>query len=313
MDYYEILEIPNTASTRQIRSHYYRLAKRYHPDKEPSYPDSEHFKHLSEAYSTLSNPKKRYLYDIQRELTDDTHFPDYKFSETDLETLYSYYERFVEITEVKFLRTLYRSLPSTAKQTILHNLKACIQSLREKCFQCSKYPKKHCESLYDIRNLKTIDVSELREPYVITLQRSFEDVYENRCKIILVKLPYATIHLYVTHSDYTLCFGYLRIQITTTVPPMFHVDGYDIYIERPINLYQHFFLRNYILQMSSEHILYDTQQMTISNKGLRDPHTHRRGFIKIHHEVILNVDYNILNSHKEILRKIFDFDVSKSR
>ena len=54
MDYYKILEIDKNSTTREIKKHYYKLAKKYHPDKNNGISD-ENFKLLSEAYSTLSN------------------------------------------------------------------------------------------------------------------------------------------------------------------------------------------------------------------------------------------------------------------
>ena len=33
MGYYTILEIDKISSTQEIKKHYYKLAKRYHPDK----------------------------------------------------------------------------------------------------------------------------------------------------------------------------------------------------------------------------------------------------------------------------------------
>ena len=33
MNYYQILNIQQNASTKEIRKHYYQLAKQYHPDK----------------------------------------------------------------------------------------------------------------------------------------------------------------------------------------------------------------------------------------------------------------------------------------
>ena len=64
MNYYEILEISKNSNTKNIKKHYYELSKKYHPDKNNGKSD-EKFKLLSEAYSTLSNPKKRYLYDMK--------------------------------------------------------------------------------------------------------------------------------------------------------------------------------------------------------------------------------------------------------
>tara|TARA_Y100000817_G_C16753024_1_gene497962 strand:- start:18 stop:950 length:933 start_codon:yes stop_codon:yes gene_type:complete len=310
MDYYEILEVSRTASLTQIRKHYYRLAKKYHPDKNPEYTHAEKFKCLSEAYSTLSNPKKRYLYDIQRELTDDIHFPDYKFTEADLELLYTYYEKITQTTEIKFLRTLYGSLPSSTKTVIVENIKYYIQELR-RIF--SETPSStQTTALYDIKGLRVIVASDLRECVEITLNRSFADVYQNTCKTILIQLREISFHLYVTHSDYTIHLPYLCIHIVTQLPPLFHLNGSDIYVERPINLYQYYFIQNYILELGSEYILYDNTDTHIRCKGLRNPLTHKRGSLYIHHEVMLDIDYDILNHNKHVLQKIFDFEVSKS-
>ena len=64
MDYYQIMQVGKFSSTKEIKKHYYSLSKRYHPDKNNGISD-EQFKSLSEAYSILSNPRKRYLYDMK--------------------------------------------------------------------------------------------------------------------------------------------------------------------------------------------------------------------------------------------------------
>ena len=67
MNHYKRLgvELYDTEST--IRTKYYRLAKQYHPDKcNGDKHKCEEFKLISEAYSILSNPHTRCLYDIQR-------------------------------------------------------------------------------------------------------------------------------------------------------------------------------------------------------------------------------------------------------
>jgi len=60
-DYYEILGVTKSASKDEIKKAFYKLAHKYHPDKTGG--DAEKFKEMSEAYSVLSDDKKRGEYD----------------------------------------------------------------------------------------------------------------------------------------------------------------------------------------------------------------------------------------------------------
>jgi len=62
-DYYELLGIPRDADEETIRRAFYAAARDYHPDISDS-PDAEQrFRELAEAYSVLSKPGSRLLYD----------------------------------------------------------------------------------------------------------------------------------------------------------------------------------------------------------------------------------------------------------
>jgi curved DNA-binding protein CbpA len=61
-DFYVILGVARTASTDDIKEAYRKLAFRHHPDRNRSPEAEERFKEISEAYSVLSDPKKRALY-----------------------------------------------------------------------------------------------------------------------------------------------------------------------------------------------------------------------------------------------------------
>jgi molecular chaperone DnaJ len=63
-DYYEILEIPRTASPEEIKKAYRKMALKHHPDKNPNDPSAEgKFKEAAEAYEILSNADKKARYD----------------------------------------------------------------------------------------------------------------------------------------------------------------------------------------------------------------------------------------------------------
>jgi curved DNA-binding protein len=63
-DYYNILGVPRAASAEDIRSAYRKLAKQFHPDRNPGNKQAEdRFKEINEAYQVLSDTEKRSRYD----------------------------------------------------------------------------------------------------------------------------------------------------------------------------------------------------------------------------------------------------------
>ena len=63
-DYYQVLDLPKTASEADIKKAYRRLAMKYHPDRNPGdHEAEERFKEAKEAYETLTDAQKRAAYD----------------------------------------------------------------------------------------------------------------------------------------------------------------------------------------------------------------------------------------------------------
>src|ERR1700720_821620 len=63
-DYYATLGVDKKASAEEIKKAYRKLARQYHPDRNPGDKKSEErFKEISQAHDVLGDPEKRKLYD----------------------------------------------------------------------------------------------------------------------------------------------------------------------------------------------------------------------------------------------------------
>jgi curved DNA-binding protein len=63
-NYYDLLELPQSATTAEIKQAFRRLARTYHPDRNPGDAQAEErFKLLSQAYEVLGDEERRDQYD----------------------------------------------------------------------------------------------------------------------------------------------------------------------------------------------------------------------------------------------------------
>ena len=297
MNYYQILNIDKNSTTKEIKTHYYQLAKKYHPDKNKGISD-ENFKYLSEAYTILSNPKKRYLYDLKL-LLQDNFGEDFlhHFTDQELEILNNYYLRVTKTTEFKFLKLLFHSLPNNFKSKIHRKFRKQMNS----------------ECIINLKDIKYIFAENLTNHFQINLNRPLKDVYLNSCKEIIVLTKYRVNHLFITHSDYSLKVylyenNFLTINIQTILPEKYLLNGHDLYYNHRINLYEYYFEELFPIYLPNDFLinLKNTEEFNnsvkIPNFGLKQ-NDNQRGDLYIYKN--LNLSIKDKNNYREILKEIF--------
>lgn len=65
-NHYQVLSVSPNFTDKELKVAYHKLALKWHPDKnlQDKVFAEEQFKNVSKAYSTLSNPEKRMMYDL---------------------------------------------------------------------------------------------------------------------------------------------------------------------------------------------------------------------------------------------------------
>ena len=62
-DYYEVLDVERSATEKDLKNAFRRLARKYHPDRSEEEDAENKFKEIQEAYAVLSDSEKRAHYD----------------------------------------------------------------------------------------------------------------------------------------------------------------------------------------------------------------------------------------------------------
>lgn len=74
-DFYSILGVSQDASEEEVKKAYRKLARKYHPDKNPGDESAEQkFKDVAEAHTVLSDPEQRQQYDAIRAMGSGARF-----------------------------------------------------------------------------------------------------------------------------------------------------------------------------------------------------------------------------------------------
>ena len=127
-DYYEVLGVPRSASTEEIKRAFRKLAFQHHPDRNRETGAEEKFKEINEAYQVLSDPEKRSRYDRYGRADIERGFPDFGFG-----GLGDIFESFFGGFGTPFGRTAQR-VPQKGESLQSH----LTLSFKEAVFGCSK-------------------------------------------------------------------------------------------------------------------------------------------------------------------------------
>ena len=152
-DYYQILELKEDCEKDEIKKNYYKLSKKYHPDKYNG--NDENFKKINEAYTILYDNQKRKEYNIRR------IFKNIDFTKEELNVLFSYYDRFIQSNEYKLLKLIYKTIPQPLKTALWNKIM------------------KNNKSQISTR-FKTINIENLDGDFTINLGVLYQDKIENR-------------------------------------------------------------------------------------------------------------------------------------
>jgi len=295
MNYYELLNVSESATTDEIKKHYYKYAKIHHPDKGG---DQEQFKEIQKAYETLMDPIKRHQYDID---LSGNHFT---FTQEDYDLIYKYYNSFINSVEVRLMMNLFYSVPKKSRS------KVNLSSL----FKRKPKTKSSSTKLIKTDNLKYVDATQLYDNITLHLKRSLHDVFNRVCKQIIVKTRSTYYHLFITDSDYNIYLfndkhSTIKLELTTLPDHNFYKHGYDLCYIKKIDLYELYYGSTFKIQLPNKFtICCIAKQLTkkkmsfIDTFGFYNPKMRVRGKLKIIYQL---VHKDIDDSNKELFKKLF--------
>ena len=151
-DYYAILGVARDASQEQIKRAYFEAAQKLHPDKNTAAGETELFLGAQQAYETLSNPKRRALYNATLPPQQKPNFPyEYKF-------IYSR-PAMVHLEEPQMLYLIIDlEAPAEARRAPSPPLNVCLVLDRSTSMKDEKMDVVKSTSIQLLRNLRPQDI-----------------------------------------------------------------------------------------------------------------------------------------------------------
>lgn len=264
MDYYKILNVNSNSTTKEIKKKYYEYSKIYHPDKTNNNKIlEEKFKLIGEAYNILTDQKKRFIYDIKLKYGIDLE--SFNLSEDDYIMLFDYYNKIMNMTEIKLLKLLYKSLPL----------------------------KKKSLKLATIHDIKYIDISKLNEDYILNLFLKFNDIYDRNLKQVIIFNNNKVFYLFITYFNYKINIKNNSYKFTINIVgnlDKFKKKENDLIYDQNISLYQYHKGDTFNLNINNKYIEIKNKlsyPQIIQGYGLKDNYGNRGNLI-INFSIILN-------------------------
>jgi DnaJ-class molecular chaperone len=275
--YYAWLGVPKNASSNEIRRAYRKLALQYHPDKNGG--DDTMFKMVKEAYETLIDFDKRRQYDLRSDLGGIDDFAGFSGSTVDLYDMMN--------TMFVYMVDMFKQMLDKRKRDIHITIDVYLKEIYHKRIKKIQVKVKRRSTA-----LNTLESTVI--PFFIYLtgyqnEYIFEGMGDDA---VLEQLPR----------------GDVTIKINVLPDPLIQVDKilckYDLYIEKCISLYDHFFTPCYTFDIFGDQLMvnYDPSKRTIvkDDMGLPfydDDGNEVRGKLYVHFEV--DVPTHLQFEHEE--------------
>lgn len=323
MSLYDILEIKHNATKVEIKKAYLKLAKQYHPDKNPNTEDK--FKQIQSAYEILINDKTRIEYQrldkedrvsfitlfnkIIENTLDINDFLDYgiNIDFNDLNYIKNNFYNFLKNLNIKELLDLFIN-GKLNKKPIVDPIN-CSET-DENLF--SELMGEYYNSLPIGLNTMSLDIN-------INLTIKLGDIISNK-RIIKIKRKMEdeyidSTFIFTLAKQYVVFYGggdcdngdYGNLIIKLNLPSNFIWDENTILIEQPMTLYEMIYGLDISIHIQ-DNINIDIPNWVPSRDGLLIELTKYQSNIKIHDYIIairLYLDYETSTEKEQLLKKHF--------
>lgn len=198
VDYYQILELPRSATSVDIKKAYRRLALQTHPDKNKDPEAKERFQQIAEAYQVLANESSRQEYDFSGAVPD-TH------------TFQSAEELFCDYFSSKFNPQVGEFVSHTYQ-----NVKSCFQDQNNKTLWDVIHNIDAESIIKEGSNLvKNLLIKKIQSKKVNVQKRNYRsELHHKTMELCLDELDSSDISSNEIQLELQLCFQYSHLRLS---------------------------------------------------------------------------------------------------